>query len=241
MASRSSVTDAVAHSSGPRDGGRVGSRRRFARTTRLDEPPPGRRSIVAGPLRVLLAARGSDADSQAALAFLEQHLCQRPEVRCRRVGLDVVKAGRKGLVAADCVVLVGAGLRMAAHWSDLDVESVAVGRSLADDQRLLRVEPVGTVIDHPVLRAVRPFLARQGVGQCLVVPSGATCLLTGTTQFGDERKDVVEPVAWAWDNHQGRVFCTSLGCCVADYRERAIIQMLLNAVIWIGQGGGPLD
>ena len=173
-------------------------------------------------MRVLLVDRGADTDSRAALALLEQSLCQRYNVRIANVAFSDIDA--------DCVIVLGGGLRVAGRWSDLDASTIAPSGFEANDARPMEVEPIAGVCGHPVLDGIRPFVSCGGVGPCVGVANDANCLLMGKVG-GVER-----PVAWAWHGQRGRVFRTALGHS-DDFRQPDFVRLVLNAVDWVGRQG----
>src|SRR4029077_6860181 len=59
--------------------------------------------------------------------------------------------------------------------------------------------------------------------------AATTTLLTGTIR--ENGRDVIEPVAWANQNANRRVFYTSLGG-PDDFKEPAFRRLLLNGILW---------
>jgi hypothetical protein len=195
---------------------------------RLGERPIG--DSRPGPLRVLLVDREADPNRPTAVALLEQHLRQRCDVQCDRVDFDAFDAKRDHLADADCLIVLGRGLRMAANWRDLDVNVCAQSGTAAAADEQMKIEPAMAAYGHPVLDEVRPFVARGGVVPIGGLPSGATCLLVGTMSGKDH------PLAWAWRGRRGSSFFTSLGSA-NDLRQPDFVRLLFNAMDWIGGQG----
>jgi hypothetical protein len=181
----------------------------------------------AWPLRVLLVDRRRDADTDAALASLEQHLCGRSDIQCSRVDCDAVEVKLADGADADCLIVLGRGLQMAGDWSDLADDALARSISRAGDDQRMEVVPAAAARGHLVLNQVQPFVSRRGVSECAGVPARATCLLVG------RMSDRVQPVAWVWDGRRSGVFYTSLGKA-EDFRQPDFLRLVLNALSWIG-------
>ncbi len=214
-----------------------GSPAAFRPYCRLADGPAGRSHVW--PMRVLLVDCGLDADSRAALAWLEQHLRGRCDVQCQYVAFEASGVMQKDFAAADCVVALGEGLHIAGDWSDASASRVAGPRPDVNDGEPIRVEPAAAASGHAVLDGVHPFVARGGAGQYSGVPAGATCLLVGKMTDAVQPA-ICRPLAWSWRGHRGGVFCTSLDFGV-NFRQPDFVRLLLNAICWVGHAGAPLD
>jgi hypothetical protein len=195
-------------------------------------------SPLISATRIALAARQFDADACAAMELFQRAIEQRCDMDCRHVDLDVVNKGSDSLADADCIVIFGRGLRMARHWSDLDVllmdcpdfrvsENGTVPFRPRDDD-LVEIELAAGARWHPVLAGVKPFTSCHNLAQAACIPAETTVLLVGRTA------EAVWPVAWAWQGSHGNVFHATLGSA-ADFHHPAFVRLVLNALAWIGR------
>ena len=78
---------------------------------------------------------------------------------------------------------------------------------------------------HPLLRGVKPFIARGGLQRYELSLTEAAPIL-----FGASSGETL-PVAWVRSKLGRRVFATTLGA-PADFRQPSFLRLLANAVIW---------
>jgi type 1 glutamine amidotransferase len=155
----------------------------------------------------------------------------------RRVNLnaDQVKLFQKYCKSGRGVI----GIRTASHafqtWLEFDRQILGGdyrNHYGIDRKAEVSISPKGA--DHPVLRAVRPFVTMGKLYKNPAIASDTTLLLSASTG------EYTEPVAWTRIVDRTRVFYTSLGV-PDDFKEPNFLRLLANAVFWTARREVPQE
>ncbi|MCE5302558.1 MAG: ThuA domain-containing protein [Planctomycetaceae bacterium] len=193
----------------------------------LGEEPLFDEERSAVPLRVTLVARQWDASVRPMMRCFEQAARECCNAECFPIDVDSTNVDWDGTSDADCVVLLGHGLRIARRWSDLDL-SPSWNDDFVRSDEPMTVESAASAARHPVTEGVCPFTTEATSARLGCIPSDAVPLLIGRTD------QTIRLVAWTYRGDWGRAFCTTLGSA-ADFRRPDFVRLACNALAWVGR------
>jgi hypothetical protein len=216
-------------------------------------PPPSQTPLPeTRTLRVGMVI-GRDATWDVAAAHLAEHFDETPGLIVEHAW-ESAAAGDDVADAYDCLLLLGwpaatdrprlkqiewhcrgGGPLVALRtlnaevpgWPDFAEEVFGGRQPAARWSRLLEVERSDVAWYHPVVDGVEAMLAEGEVYHGPRLSPLATVLLTADDGRGPA------PVAWTTRHAGGRIFCSTLGHD-DDFRERAFLRLISNAIRWAG-------